>query len=91
MKHNGFTLVEMMAVIVLVALLTVIGVATYTRVNESAKEKTLESKKEQMRSAGIKWAKENNITNKTIISVNALVVEGYLTADENKVGEIGVI
>ena len=91
MKRNGFTLVEMMAVIVLVALLAVIGVATYTNVNESAKEKTLESKKEQIRSAGIKWAKENSITSKTIISVNALVVEGYLTADENEVGKIGVI
>jgi prepilin-type N-terminal cleavage/methylation domain-containing protein len=51
MKRNGFTLVEMMAVIVLVALLAVIGVATYTNVNESAKEKTLESKKEQIRSS----------------------------------------
>ena len=91
MKRNGFTLVEMMAVIVLVALLAVIGVATYTNVNESAKEKTLESKKEQIRAAGIKWAKENNINYKTIISVNALVVEGYLTAEENEVGKIGVI
>ena len=91
MKKNGFTLVEMMAVIVLVSLLAVIGVATYTNVNESAKQKTLESKKEQIRSSALKWAKENNITNKTIISVNALVVEGYLTADENKIGEIGLI
>ncbi len=91
MKHNGFTLIEMMAVIVLVALLAVIGVATYTNVNESAKQKTLESKKEQIRSSAIKWAKENNISNKTVISVNALVVEGYLTADENEVGKIGVI
>ncbi len=91
MKRNGFTLVEMMAVIALVGLLAVIGVATYTRVNESAKQKILESKKEEIRSSAIKWAKENNITNKTIISVNALVVEGYLTADENRVGEIGSI
>ncbi len=91
MKRNGFTLVEMMAVIVLIAILAVIGVATYTNVNESAKEKTLESKKEQIRTSAIKWAKENNISNKTIISVNALVVEGYLTAEENEVGKIGVI
>ena len=91
MKRNGFTLVEMMAVIVLVALLAVIGIATYTNVNESAKQKTLESKKEQIRTSAIKWAKENNISNKTIISVNALVVEGYLTAEENEVGKIGVI
>ena len=91
MKRNGFTLVEMMAVIVLVAVLAVIGVATYTNVNESAKQKTLESKREQIRGAALKWARENNITNKTLISVNALVVEGYLTADENRVNEIGLI
>ena len=42
---KGFTLVEMLAVIALVGLLAVIGVATYTRVNESAKQKTLEAKK----------------------------------------------
>ncbi len=91
MKKNGFTLVEMMAVIALVGLLAVIGVATYTRVNEAAKQKTLEAKKEQIRSSAMKWAKENSITNKTVISVNALVVEGYLTADENRVNQIGLI
>ncbi len=91
MKKNGFTLVEMMAVIALVGLLAVIGVATYTRVNESAKQKTLEAKKEQIRSSAMKWAKENSVTNKTVISVNALVVEGYLTADENRVDQIGLI
>ena len=91
MKKNGFTLVEMLAVVALIGFLAVIGVATYTRVNESAKQKTLESKKEEIRASAMKWAKENNITNKTLISVNALVVEGYLTAEENKVGEIGLI
>ena len=88
MKRNGFTLVEMMAVIALIGILAVIGVATYTNVNESAKQKTLESKKEEIRSAAIKWANANRITNKTMVSVNALVVEGYLTADENRVGEL---
>ena len=91
MNRKGFTLVEMLAVIVLIALLAVIGIGTYTNVNESAKQKTLESKKEQIRSSALKWAKENNISNKTILSVNTLVVEGYLTADENEVGKIGLI
>ena len=39
----------------------------------------------------MKWAKENSVTNKTVVSVNALVVEGYLTADENRVNQIGLI
>ena len=57
MKRNGFTLVEMLAVLALIAIMAVIGVATYTRVNESAKQKTLDSKVEQIRNAAIKWSK----------------------------------
>ena len=91
MNKKGFTLPEMLAVLALLAIMGVIAIATYTRVNESAKKKTLDSKVEQIRNAAIKWSKENNINNKTTISVNALVVEGYLTADENRINEIGII
>ena len=83
MKNNkGFTLVELLAVIALIGLLSVVGVATYRGVNESSKKKALEAKITQLKSAAEKWGRENNITNKTNISVNALVVEGYITADE---------
>ena len=80
-KH-GFTLVEMLAVIVLIAVLSVVAVSTYRGINESSKKKTLEAKISQIESAAEKWAKENNITTRMTISVNTLVVEGYLTADE---------
>ncbi len=83
MKNNrGFTLVELLAVIVLIAVLGVVAVSTYRGVNESAKKKSLEAKIEHITTAAEKWGRENNITNKTNISVNALVVEGYITADE---------
>ena len=85
MKNNkGFTLVELLAVVVLIGVLSVVAVSTYRGVNESAKKKSLEAKIEQINSAAEKWGRENNITYKTTISVNALVVEGYLTADEVK-------
>ncbi len=83
MKNNkGFTLVELLAVVVLIGILSVVAVSTYRGVNESAKKKSLEAKIEHITSAAEKWGRENNITNKTNISVNALVVEGYITADE---------
>ena len=81
LKVSAFTLVEMMAVIVFIALLSVIAVSTYRGINESAKKKTLDAKIEEMKISAEKWARENNITSRTTISVNTLVVEGYLTAD----------
>ena len=81
-NKKGFTLVEMLAVIVLIAVLSVVAVSTYRGINKSSKKKTLEAKIEQIESAAEKWARENNITNGMNISVNNLVVEGYLTADE---------
>ena len=83
MKDNrGFTLVELLAVIALIAVLSVVAVSTYRGINESSKQKTLEAKISQIESAAEKWARENNITNRMNISVNTLVVEGYLSADE---------
>ena len=82
MKNNkGFTLVELLAVIVLIAVLSIVAVSTYRGINESSKQKTLDAKIEQITSAAEKWARENNITTKTTLSVNTLVVEGYITAD----------
>ncbi len=83
MKSNrGFTLVELLAVIVLIAVLAVVAIATYRGVTESSKNKALEAKITQITSAAEKWARENNITSRTTISVNNLVVEGYITADD---------
>ncbi len=85
MKNNkGFTLVELLAVVVLIGVLSVVAVSTYRGINESSKKKALEAKITQINSAAEKWGRENNITYRTTISVNALVVEGYITADEVK-------
>ncbi len=83
MKNNrGFTLVELLAVIVLIAVLGVVAVSAYRGISESSKQKALEAKIALLKSSAEKWSKENNITYKTTISVNTLVVEGYVSADE---------
>ncbi len=81
-NKKGFTLVELLAVIALIAVLSVVAIATYRGINESSKKKTLDAKIAQIETAAEKWAKENNITSRMNISVNTLVVEGYLSADE---------
>ena len=90
-KRNGFTLVEMLAVIVLIAVLSVVAVSTYRGINESSKKKALEAKIMQIETAAEKWARENNISNGMNISVNNLVVEGYITADEVGTDGLAVI
>ncbi len=91
MKKKGFTLVEMLAVIALIAVLSVVAVSTYRGINESSKKKALEAKIQQIESAAEKWTRENNITNGMSISVNTLVVEGYLSADEAGTDGLAVI
>ena len=81
-KISAFTLVEMMAVFALIAFLSVVAVSTYRGVNESAKQKTLDAKVMEIKAAAEKWARDNNITSRVTLSINTLVVEGYLPADE---------
>ena len=79
---KGFTLVELLAVIAIIAILATISVGVYNGVSKNAKQKAYESKISEIENAATKWAKENSIDKTTTISVNKLVVEGYLTADE---------
>ena len=83
-KHNrGFTLVELLAVISILAIISLIAIGAYNGVSSNAKQKAYENKVSQIETSAAKWAKENNIDRTTSISVNKLVVEGYLTADES--------
>lgn len=82
-KNNGFTLVELLAVIAIIGILSVVAISAYGNVAKNSKQKAYESKVKQIESAAYKWAKENNVSNKISVSVNKLVVEGYLTADES--------
>ena len=52
MKNNkGFTLVELLAVVALIGVLTVVAVSTYRGINESSKKKALEAKITQIKAA----------------------------------------
>ena len=81
-SKKGFTLVELLAVISILAIISLIAIGAYNGVSSRAKQKAYTSKVEQIKTSATKWAKENNVDKTTVISVNKLVVEGYLTADE---------
>ena len=81
-KKKGFTLVELLAVVAILGIVSVIAVGAYNGITTRSKQKAYESKVSQIETSAAKWARENNIDRTTSISVNKLVVEGYLTADE---------
>ena len=83
MKNKGFTLTELLAVIAIIAILSIAAMSGYSTMTNNSKEKTLKTKVNAIENAAYKYAKENNIDRKTTISVNKLVVLGYLQADES--------
>ena len=80
-NRKGFTLVELLAVIAIIAILGITAVAAYNGITQRTKEKAYEAKIKQIENAAAKWASENNVSYKTEISVNKLIVQGYLQAD----------
>ena len=84
MKNNkGFTLTELLAVIVIIAILSVAAISGYSTMTRNSKKKTYESKVQSIENAAIKFANDSNLNTSTTISVNKLVVEGYLQPDES--------
>ena len=84
MKEKGFTLVELIVAIALLGIIVAIAVPTYNHVTESTKQKAFENKAEQIELAAEKWAEELNLSNNKVITVNRLIEDGYLQADEFK-------
>ena len=60
MKKNGFTLVELLAVIVVMALVLVISIPLVSNAGKTTKIKTLHSKVENIKKAAILYAQDKN-------------------------------
>ena len=81
MNKKGFTLVELLAVIAIMAFLAVAAVSGYTAMSKNSRKKAYDSKVQEIEDAAVKFAKETNLQNGTTISVNSLVVQGFLQPD----------
>ena len=83
MNQKGFTLTELLAVIAILAILSVGAISGYTTMTRNSRKKSYETKVAEIENAAVKYAEETSLTNTTNISVNKLVVEGYIQPDES--------
>ncbi len=77
-KQKGFTLVEMLVVIAIIALLFGIGVPTYMLVTRNVKQRSYENKVSYALSKAEAWASD---TGRTVVNIKHLIEEGYMEAD----------
>lgn len=78
-KNKGFTLVELLGVISILAIIIGLSVATFTNVRKNVLEKEYENVKSVIETKAANYAKETGITT---VSVEKLINEGYLEPDD---------
>ena len=85
MNKKGFTLVELLVVIVIIGVLSVIIIPSVININKSINERLYEDKKEKIESAAQLYANNHeelfNGTSQVTIYVSDLVKSNYFTAD----------
>ena len=79
-KGKGFSIPELLAVIVIMGILVTIVTTSYNGISKSIKEKALANKIALIKTKALDYAEGNNINNETI-SVAKLIMEGYLEAE----------
>lgn len=84
MNKHGFTLVELMVVIVLLGVLSVIAVVSFRSVSERVKQQQYDNKVSLIEMKACEYASEVGGTN---LNVDRLVKRGYLQAD-NENGDV---
>jgi len=85
--RKGFTLTEVLTVIILISLVVAIAVPSVISINKRINKRLLEGKKEVILAAAELYGKDNNqrfMDNEFIITVGELIEEGYLDVDTEK-------
>ena len=82
MKSKGFTLTEILAVIVILAILVGIGTPVYYTISNNTRNNEYKTKKDYLKAQAIKYAEENNVDSNRTITVSTLVQNGYVVADD---------
>ena len=85
MKKNGFTLVELLVVIVIISVLSIIVIPSIININKNINKRLLEEKKEHIESSAILYANNNeeifNGTDEVKVFVYELINTNYLSVD----------
>src|SRR5574344_490108 len=83
LNNKGFTLVELMGVIAIMAIIIGIAVPSYIGITKSNNEHMYENKVTEIKIKAEEYANANNI-DKATIPVSTLITEGYLEVDKPK-------
>ena len=83
-KNKGFTLVEVIMVVVILGIIIGIAVPSYIAISNNIKTKNYEQKIDNIKAKALEYASDYNVENITI-PVKVLIEEGYL-AEENPDG-----
>ena len=86
MNKKGFTLVELIGVVVILGIIIGIAVPSYIAVSNNIKEKNYNQKIDNIKSKALEYATDNNVESITI-PVKALIEEGYLAEEKQEEGE----
>ena len=78
-KKKGFTLVELIAVVVVLAIIISLAVPSFSKIQKSVRKKQYENKLDLIKVAALKYADDTNYTS---FYIDDLVVNGYLEADK---------
>ncbi len=81
-KSKGFTLTEVLTVMVLLAVLIGLGTPIYLRISSNVRNNEYNSKINYIKSQAMKYAEEQNIENSQTITVSTLISNGYIVADK---------
>ena len=87
-KNKGFSIPELLAVIVIIGILVTIATASYNGISNSLKQKTYDNKISLIKTKAIEYAMDNKVDIATI-SVATLLQEGYLDMETNLDDEYG--
>lgn len=82
MKKNGFSIPELLAVIVITGILITIAAASYNGISNSLKDKTYNNKLSLIKTKAIEYATDYGV-DATTISVAKLIEEGYLELEND--------
>ena len=83
MKNKGFTLVELIAVIVIIALVLALTTGIFIGVRKNILEQVYENTINDILTKAESYAKETGMTGTIDINVVFLIKNGYLKADDD--------
>lgn len=82
-KSDGFTLIELIGVIAILAIIISLGTGIYINIRKNALEKQYENVIERIENKALEYARDLNTTEVLNLSVQFLIDKGYIMPDDN--------